>query len=175
MRRSNLENHPGRIVEPQKRSGTKGGGVIKLSAKTGMPTAWSAPGAEASGASGTGGRGGLPVVPEGEAEEVKAAGKGAAGDEGSDGEGSASDESAGGHLAGEGGEGQGLVLQRRKGESADERRARKAAVKEARRESRATKKALKEMFKEEAGRQKRQQAGKGAAGQPQAGSTFVIA
>ncbi|KXZ50913.1 hypothetical protein GPECTOR_14g16 [Gonium pectorale] len=34
---SNLENHPGKIVEPQRRTGGKGGGLIRLSAKTGMP------------------------------------------------------------------------------------------------------------------------------------------
>lgn len=36
---SNLENHPAKIVEPQRRTGGRGGGLIRLSAKTGMPVA----------------------------------------------------------------------------------------------------------------------------------------
>jgi protein LTV1 len=63
---------------------------------------------------------------------------------------------------------------RHKGETAEERKARKAAAKEVRRGSRAAKKELKGLFKAEAGRQKRQAAGKQAAGGG-SGSTFVIA
>lgn len=36
-RTSNVENHPAKIVEPQRRTGARGGGLIRLSAKTGMP------------------------------------------------------------------------------------------------------------------------------------------
>jgi hypothetical protein len=48
---------------------------------------------------------------------------------------------------------------RPKGETAEERKARKAAVKEAQRQARSSKKALKQMFKSEATKQKKQAAG----------------
>lgn len=68
---SNLENHPAKIVEPQRRTGGRGGGAIRISAKTGMPLS-------------VGGVGG--TIPE-EHEEEEEQGTG----DGSDGEGSGSD------------------------------------------------------------------------------------
>ncbi|GFH16723.1 uncharacterized protein HaLaN_13202, partial [Haematococcus lacustris] len=64
-----------------------------------------------------------------------------------------------------------MLLERRKGETAEEKKARKAAVKEVRRANRASKKQLKAMFKEEFSKQKKQAAGSsGTCG----GSTFII-
>lgn len=59
---------------------------------------------------------------------------------------------------------------RAQGETAEERRARKAAVKEVRREGRAAKKATKALFSQEASRAKKQSAGRPAA----LGSTFAL-
>lgn len=143
--RSNLEHHPAKIVEPQRRTGARGGGRITLSAKTGMPK--------------------LEALQEGPGDEGPALQAGLD-DEGAS---SAGD-------SGSGSEAEGVVdpvlCGRRKGETADERKARKAAVKGARRAQRAAKKEVKTMFKDEA-----RKAHKQAAGQPGAargGSTYVI-
>lgn len=62
-----------------------------------------------------------------------------------------------------------LLLVRLKGESAEEKRARKASVKDARRASRTNKKELKSLFKSEAGKQRKR------AGTMTAASTIAIA
>lgn len=157
--RSNLENHPARIAEPQRRAGARGGEAIKLSSKTGMPAGYVSSSAAAAkgGAAGPG----LHKLEEGD-------------DEGQSGD-SASDLSDGGHLEGEGDGNFGICLERRKDETPEEKRARKAAVKEAKREARSSKKALKTMFREEGAKQRRQAAGSRSAGVPSGGSTFVIA
>ena len=153
--RSNLENHPARIVEPQKRAGGVGGGTIKLSNKTGMPAAYGSSGVTP-----------MVVGSSDVAGVVSQAGV-------SDGSGG-SDDSDGGHLDDDD-DGTGIVLlERRKDETPEEKRARKAAVKEAKREARASKKALKTMFKEEGTKQRKQAAGR-SSGAPAGGSTFVIA
>ena len=67
-----------------------------------------------------------------------------------------------------------VQTERPRGETAEQRKARKAAVKEAQRASRAAKKELKAAFKQEAGRQKKMVAGRAAAGgAPVGGSTFT--
>lgn len=147
--RSNLENHPGKIVEPQKRMGARGGGTIKLSTKTGMPAAYAA-------------RPNLADKAIPEDQEV-----GEVDDESEDESGSGSD----GEAPSVAGTTMSMIAARRKGESADEKKARKAAVKEAQRASRAAKKELKTMFKQEAAKVKKQTANKGAGG---AGTVFVI-
>ena len=152
--RSNLENHPARIVEPQKRSGGVGGGTIKLSSKTGMPAAY---------ASGV-----APMLAGNSATAGVFRQAGVSDDSGG------SDGSDGGHLDDDY-DGTGMVLlERRKDETPEEKKARKAAVKEAKREARASKKALKTMFKEEGTKQRKQAAGR-SSGAPAGGSTFVIA
>lgn len=65
---------------------------------------------------------------------------------------------------------QALSPVRVQGETAEERKVRKAAVKEAQRAARAAKKATKGMFKQEASRAKKQGAGRSAA----AGATYII-
>eukprot|EP00955_Chlamydomonas_euryale_P055198 356057-Chlamydomonas_euryale.AAC.1 len=145
--RSNTENHPGRISEPQRRPGGRAGGgvggIIKLSAKTGLPST-------------------VPLRTAAIPEEEGDGADGIDGD-GADGASASSSECAGSVVAPE----------RKKGESAEERRARKAAVKAAQREARASKKALKTMFKDESSRQKKAAAGRNATAG--AGSTFSIA
>ena len=131
--RSNLENHPARIAEPQRCAGGRGGGAIKLSNKTGIP---------------------LAAVVEG---DVPAPASSSGSDEG--------------HLEDDF---ELLLLERRKDETPEEKRVRKAAVKEAQRDARASKKALRTMFREEGTKQRRQAAGR-ALGAPTGGSTFVIA
>ncbi|KAI8472544.1 MAG: hypothetical protein J3K34DRAFT_413973 [Monoraphidium minutum] len=128
MVRSTMSFAPSRIGEPARVGGFRAGqqqqerqqGLIKLNARTGLPSGYAGRG-DSDGAGSSGGEG---------SEE---------GDE-SGGEGEPLDEGAA----------------RPRGESADERRARKAAVKEAQREARSNKKQLKELFKKEAGRQKAQ-------------------
>jgi len=168
--RSNLENHPRKIVEsvvkPQSRTGSRNGPAITLSAKTGMPvSSGRAHALKSSLAAGS--------IPEegGEQGPVESAAHRA----------DSSDEcSSSGSGSDSGGEDAASVAfsiattARQKGESAEERRARKNAVKELRRASRASKKELKGLFKAEAGKQKRQAAGKAAAGGARGGSTFVI-
>ncbi len=144
--RSNLENHPGRIVEPQSRTGGKGGARIELSRKTGMPVL--------AAAGGRAGVQGSPIAEEGED------GEGQEGEEDDDSDALEEEEEE----AQGAGNGPGVPLERRKGETAEERRARKAAVKEAKRAGRAAKKELKGLFKSEAAKQKRQAAGRAAAG-----------
>jgi protein LTV1 len=156
--RSNLENHPARIAEPQRRAGCRSGDAIRLSSKTGMPAGYGGSSAAAIKV-GAAASLGLRKLEEGDNEGL------------SDGGSSDSDQSDGGHLEAEGG----LCLERRKDETPEEKRARKAAVKEAKREARASKKALKTMFREEGAKQRRQAAGSRAAGAPSGGSTFVIA
>lgn len=149
--RSNLDNHPGRIVEPQKRTGGKGGAKITLSHKTGMSVV-----ERGAGAAGMGVEEAIPEGPEGGEESVQGSG----------------DESGSG---GEG-EGGGVLLERRKGETAEERRVRKAAVKEARRANRAAKKELKGLFKGEAKKQTKQAAGRAVmgGGVGMGSSTYVL-
>lgn len=117
--RSNLSNHPGRIVEPQKRSGTRGGGTIVLSSKTGAPILQPT--------------GVVPLSGRALAAAAKEAAKADAIAE-EDGEGQDEDEDEKSEGAGEGSgsgseEGGVLLLERRKGETAEEKKARKAAVK----------------------------------------------
>ena len=186
--RSNLENHPARIIEPQKVSGRKGGGLIKLSNKSGMPAAYSSIPA------GTGTRAGGDVLAATAAvtsvsspfptatakaaaggEEAAAGGKDGAAAEAGEARGDdGSEASDSDNFDGEvGSVGTTLVgAARRKGETAEEKRARKSAVKGERRESRATKKMVKSLFKEEGARQKKQASGKSAAAPGL--STFVI-
>jgi hypothetical protein len=144
--RSNLENHPARIAEPQRVSGGKGGGTIKLSNKTGMPAAYATRQHAPS-------MGLLKERDEAVSEEASTASGGEEEDE---------DEVA-----------SVICTERRKDETPEEKKARKAAVKEAKREARATKKQLKGLFKDEGTRQKKQQAGAQAAGT--GGRTFIIA
>ena len=140
--RSNLENHPARIAEPQKVSGGKGGGTIKLSSKTGMPAAYT----------------GRQHVPSAGLLKEDAQSDEASTVSGDD----EVDETA-----------SVICTERRKDETLEEKKARKASVKEAKREARASKKQLKEMFKDEGSRQKKQQAGAQASGT--GGRTFFIA
>jgi hypothetical protein len=154
--RSNLYNHPGRIsddsqhtrrrtVVPASPGSGVPAGMIKLSSRTGLP-AGVVPGASE--------RQQTTTIHEEEGDD---------GDHGSDDGGcSRSDGSAARTAA--------LVTQRRKGESAEERRVRKAAVKATRREGRASKKELKGIFRAEAARQGRAAAGRAAIGGA-AGST----
>jgi protein LTV1 len=156
--RSNISNHPSRIIEPQKRAGNKGGGVIVMSEKTGAPKLLP-PGAGARGLFGLGGPAAIAEEGEGDDDDDSAASSSTAGPEGT----------IGGATV--------IITERRKGETAEEKKARKASVKEARKASRAAKKELKGLFKQEAGRQKRQAAGRAAAGGGVGlgSSTFVIA
>jgi hypothetical protein len=148
--RSNLDNHPGRIVEPQRRMGARGGSGIALSAKTGMPLATGVTGAMSAHQQHPPAR----IDEEGNEE-------GEQGEEGWDGE------EAGGD---------GSAFERRRGETAEERRARKAAVKAMRRDNRAAKKELKGMFKAEATKQGKASAARAAAGGSSAagGSVYVL-
>ncbi|KAG2495893.1 hypothetical protein HYH03_006131 [Edaphochlamys debaryana] len=140
---SNLENHPAKIVEPQRRTGARGGPAIRLSAKTGMPLL-----------GGTGAGGVDAAIPEG-SEEAAEEGSGSGSEDGGEPAGSVLDPA---------------LLVRRKGETAEERKERKAAVKEARRAHRTAKKEMKAMFKQQAARAQKQSAGRSQA----AGSTYVI-
>ncbi len=145
--RSNLDNHPGRIVEPQMRTGARGGAKIALSHKTGMPVL----------DRGTV-KGGMGV-----SETIQEEDSVSADDSGSDV--SESDTL----------QGAGLVLERRKGETAEEKRARKAAVKDAKRANRAAKKELKTMFRSEAVKQKKSAAGRaGVGGGGALSSTYTL-
>ena len=143
--RSNLENHPARITEPQKVSGGKGGGSIKLSSKTGMPAAYATRQHAPS----------MGLLKEAEDSEEASTVSGGEDEEDDDEFASV------------------ICTERKKDETPEEKKARKAAVKEAKREARATKKQLKGLFKDEGSRQKKQQAGAQAAGT--GGRTFVIA
>ncbi|GLI61075.1 hypothetical protein VaNZ11_003340, partial [Volvox africanus] len=146
---SNLENHPGKIVEPQRRTGGKGGGLIRLSVKTGMPVVPGGMAGDSRGRPAT-----APAIQEDEEEGASGEGSGS-GDEEEEGTGSVLDPG---------------MLTRRKGETAEERKARKAAVKEARRNQRTAKKEMKTMFRQQATRAQKQTAGRSLA----AGSTYVI-
>jgi protein LTV1 len=134
---SNLENHPSIIDDGVPRGrGRRGGG-----SRAGSDAAGGAAGAPALIRLG---KSGMPVdfVP------TRGAAKKEGG--GGDGGGAGSDDSYDSEEDGEGGEGLGAAWRaqtRRKGESAEEKKARKAAVKEGRREARANKKGTKTMFK----------------------------
>jgi len=132
-------------VEPQRRSGAKGGSGITLSSKTGLPHV-------------------LRPLPESIQEGVEEEGLQGSGSEA--GSGSESDED----------QGTTVNTERPKGETSEERRVRKSAVKEARRQSRAAKKELKTMFKTEASKQKKQTAGRAMSGGGvgQGSSTYIL-
>ncbi|KAG1671900.1 hypothetical protein FOA52_003467 [Chlamydomonas sp. UWO 241] len=141
--RSNSTNHPGRIAEPQARIGDRKGGAIKINAKTGMPSSMRVEATAAGGA-----------IPEGDEDADE----------------SGSEASSGGHVE-DGEEGRSaVIMERKKGETAEEKKARKSAVKDGQRAARASKKELKTMYKEEGLKQKKQ-----AASTRGAGSTFAIA
>lgn len=173
--RSNLDNHPRKILEqrrppapqqqgavqPQARAGTRSGGTIRLSSKTG-----------------------LPVISEGKPSlcSRRGGGQGPVASLGDDAAGCSSGDDGGSSCSSSGASEAGAAsvafsvasTTRLKGETSEERRARKSAVKEAQRASRVAKKELKTLFKEEAGRQRKQAAGRGAAGGGGRGSTYVI-
>ncbi|EFJ46956.1 hypothetical protein VOLCADRAFT_92444 [Volvox carteri f. nagariensis] len=167
---SNLENYPAKIVdEPQhQHRRNKGGvaapppaagGLIRLSAKTGMPVLVSGTAAVAAAPAGGGGAAAVTTIP-----EEAAGGEGGEEDEQQDTSGSGDEQGAGGSVLDP------ALLARRKGETAEERKARKSAVKEARRNQRSAKKEMKTMFRQQATRAQKQAAGKSQA----AGSTYVI-
>ena len=133
--RSNLDNHPGRISEPSRlprprRGGNEAGpgprtlGAIRLDSK-GIPMGVLPPRLAAAAAAAAAGAG-----------DAQAA---ADGDSGGGSSGGEEVEAAGG----------GAPLERHKGETAEEKKARKEAVKQAKRGARVNKKELKEMFKHE--------------------------
>ncbi|GAX78082.1 hypothetical protein CEUSTIGMA_g5524.t1 [Chlamydomonas eustigma] len=157
--RSNLDNHPAKIAEPQRRAGSRGAGTIKLSNKTGMPAAYVA------GSTTSGHREGNDFECQTSNEVVKQ-------QVCNDAEDSSSNVSDSGHV--EQDEGRVIILERKRDETAEEKRLRKASVKDAKREAREAKKALKTMFKEEGTKQKKQAAGH-ISGAPAGKSTFLIA
>eukprot|EP00798_Chlamydomonas_sp_ICE-L_P015295 gene15295-21379_t len=187
---SNMENHPGRIVEPQKRTGGKGGGTIKLSNKTGVPTGYTPSAVRKEAAPGLiesklkavreDGTAVMGVLTEGTQNAVEK--EGIAGlDAITEGTAalSTSDQSDGGHFDDEDDDEElederpaAIIIRNKKGETAEEKKIRKASVKAARKDNRTTKKMVKSMFKEEGGRQKKQAAGKSAAAPGL--STFVL-
>lgn len=121
--RSNLDNHPGKIVEPsnKKKYTPAMGGIIELSSKTGLPAGYGVPN---------------PCHPAATSSHEE---------EGED------DQEGSEDL-------QRVNLVRPKNETPEEKKARKAAVKEMRRSARAAKKEVKTLYKTEATVQKKQHA-----------------
>lgn len=124
--RSNLDNHPGQIVEPLKSrkqaTGSSVAGTIKLSAKTGLPVGYVGTATKLDAVAET-----SPCINQTDnvAEELPV-----------------------------------LVLTRDRNETPEEKKARKAAVKDMRKAARVAKKEVKTMFKNESVKQHRQAAGK---------------
>ena len=158
--RSNISYQPGKIPSEAAGQGSRGrgrgsqaGGLIKLNAKTGLPAGYSSGGAAGGG---SGGAEGVGLTHKALASMTAAAAAAAAaaagvGDMGSEGESDGDDVDERMTAATS-------IYERPKGETAEERKARKAAVKEVQREARAVKKALKDLYAQEAVKQRRQQA-----------------
>jgi protein LTV1 len=141
-------------------AGAGAGGIIKLNARTGLPAGYSAGGMAAAAAAGAGGSAAQPL-------RLTQAAVAAASAQQQQQEAVGDVDMPEAAAAGvDGGEGVACsvatsIYERSKGESAKERRARKAAVKEVQREARAVKKALRVMYAAEAGKQQRQAAASG--------------